>query len=274
MEKVDFTIPGMEENTYDVDTVHVALGKLRAEAFNDSVGDLKGYDCPKCKNRGVFAQAREDGSLNMIRCSCNTMRTYLRRLEVSGLRDALDRYTFDTYETLEPWQKTLKETVERYAKNPRGWLLIGGQSGCGKTHLCTAVCTELIKEGKDVVYMPWREEVEKMKDFRISGDAKAKLKGFFMNAPILYIDDLFKCGRAADGSYNPSGFDVGVAYDIINYRWAKQLPTIISTERSTDELVAIDEATGSRIAELAGDYRLYITKKPGRNYRLRNETNL
>ena len=124
-----------------------------------------------------------------------------------------------------------------------------------------------------MVYMPWREEVEKLKDYTKSGEDRARLKAFFMTAPVLFIDDLYKCGRTADGTYTPSGADIGIAFDIINYRWANYLPTIISTERSSDELVAIDEATGSRIAERAGGHRIYIAKKTGRNYRLRNETN-
>ncbi len=274
MEKMNFKIPGTGEQAQDLDRAQVELGRLRAAKFNSESGNLPGPDCPKCNRKGVIAVARADGSLYSLPCSCAPTRAYVRRMETSGLRDVLNRFTFETYQAVEPWQKDLKEKAMNYANNPDGWLFIGGQSGCGKTHLCTAVCNELLRLGGHVVYMPWREEVEKLKDYSISGEARAQLKSLFMNAPVLFIDDLYKCGRAADGTYTPSGADVGIAYDIINYRWAQHLPTIISTERSTDELVAIDEATGSRIAERAGRNRIYVTKKPGRNYRLRTEVNI
>ena len=272
MEKLEFNGPGMAAPSEQRSPaeLHVALGKIRADKFNSMQGNLVGHDCPKCKNKGTIASVRIDGSIAVAPCSCTPVRAYINRMEASGMRDVLQRFTFDTYQDVETWQKHLKQRVKEYADAPKGWLLVCGQSGSGKTHLCTAVCNELLLRGEKVVYMPWREEVEKLKDYSKSTEDRAQLKAFFMNAPVLFIDDLYKCGRSADGTCTPSGADVGIAFDIINYRWAKHLPTIISTERSTEELVAIDEATGSRIVERAGSHRLYVTKKPGRNYRLRS----
>lgn len=83
----------------------------------------------------------------------------------------------------------------------------------------------------------------------------------------MYIDDLFKVGRAADGTSNPTGADVSLAFEIINYRYVNHLPTIVSTEKSPQELVGIDEATGSRIIELAGGNVYSIGRDQRRNYR-------
>ena len=91
----------------------------------------------------------------------------------------------------------------------------------------------------------------------------------YQNAPILFIDDLFKVSKAADGSCIPPVADVNIAFDILNYRYTKRLTTIISTERSPAELVEIAEATGGRIVEMAQGNTYCIEKKPGRNYRLR-----
>ncbi len=47
------------------------------------------------------------------------------------------------------------------------------------------------------------------------------------------------------------------------------LPTIISTEKTPQELVEIDEATGSRIIEVAGGNVYSIGRDQKRNFRLR-----
>ena len=106
----------------------------------------------------------------------------------------------------------------------------------------------------------------KSKDLSSQSDAFKK----YQEAPILYIDDLFKCRRTSDGGYSLSDADVNMTLDLIDYRYTKRLATIISTELSPSELTEIDEATGGRIVEMAGLHTYSIEKKPGRNYRLRN----
>jgi DNA replication protein DnaC len=63
---------------------------------------------------------------------------------------------------------------------------------------------------------------------------------------------------------------VSIAFEIVNYRYNNHLPTIVSTEKTPEELLVIDEATASRIIERAKAYTLNITRNPNRNYRLRN----
>ena len=106
----------------------------------------------------------------------------------------------------------------------------------------------------------------KSKDYSSQSDAFKK----YQEAPILYIDDLFKCRRTSDGGYSLSDADVNLTLDLIDYRYTKRLTTIISTELSPAELTEIDEAIGGRIVEMAGLHTYSIEKKPGRNYRLRN----
>ena len=62
---------------------------------------------------------------------------------------------------------------------------------------------------------------------------------------------------------------MGLAFEIFNYRYNNRLSTIISTEKTPQELVEIDEATGSRIAEMCGKNIYAIRRDPKRNYRLR-----
>ena len=94
----------------------------------------------------------------------------------------------------------------------------------------------------------------------------------YKTAPVLYIDDLFKTGRTGDTAGHPTSADIGIAFEIINYRYCNHLPTVISTEMTTEELLSVDEATGSRIIEMAGANVFSIARDMDRKYRLRGIT--
>jgi DNA replication protein DnaC len=162
----------------------------------------------------------------------------------------------------------------QYAKHPEGWFFIGGQSGAGKTHICTAICREFLMEGKEVKYMLWRDDVVKLKN-AVTDPEYESLVEKYKRVEVLYIDDLFKTGTAADGTrQRPTGADINVAFEILNFRYNDpKLLTIISSECTIDSIIDIDEATGGRIFEKA---KSSFSLKPdrSRNYRLRGVTEL
>jgi DNA replication protein DnaC len=263
MEKLNLNPHGQSVQSFDP----VEYDRIRIDSYNKTKGDLIGYDCPKCLNRGRYAVPKEGGGMSFVDCDCLKIRRCVQKMEASGLREVIKSYTFDAYHDEEPWQKAIKCGAVDYANKVEGWLLFCGQSGSGKTHLCTAVCRHLLMAGEEVRYMPWRQDIRELKSMESTNQVEALKK--LQTAPILFIDDLFKTGRAADGSCNPTAADVNLAFDIINYRYTKRLPTVISTERSPAELVDIDEAVGGRIVEMAQGHTYCIEKKQGRNYRLR-----
>ena len=85
--------------------------------------------------------------------------------------------------------------------------------------------------------MPWRDDVAKLKALSLDNAEREKLIADLKNAQILYIDDLFKTGKALDGSSNPTNADISIAFEIINYRYINHLPTIVSTEKTPQELL-------------------------------------
>lgn len=198
----------------------------------------------------------------------------------SGLKNIIRDYTFDKFQTPEPWQETLKAAAMDYAKNPSGWFALCGQSGCGKTHLCTAICRELLLEGREVVYMLWRDEIGKIKqaarmsEFDGETVELRRILDKYKTAKVLYIDDLFKTGKTAENAtQRPTAADINYAFEILNYRYNNpELLTILSTELTEDELLDIDEAIGGRIYERAKAYS--IGKDRGKNYRVRNTRRL
>lgn len=250
--------------------------QFKVDGLNDMEGNRDaedGYNCKICKNKGYVFKVVEypDGSFSHVcaDCKCAEIRRSIMRMKRSGLKDIIKDYTFDKFDAVEPWQKTMKAAAMEYAKNKEGWLYFGGQSGCGKTHLCTGVCRELLLDGKQVVYMMWRDDIAKIKGLATYPEERQQMIDQFKKAEVLYIDDLFKTGRNADGSEpKPTAADINAAFEIINYRYNNPaLLTIISSELSEDELLDIDEAVGGRIFERSNS--ISIAKDRSRNYRIR-----
>ena len=252
------------------------IEQRKVELYNAEEGDLHetdGYTCPICKNKGHIGLLSEYPAgcwtMDYRECKCMDVRRSIKRMKKSGLKNIIKDYTFDKFIAEESWQKAIKDAAVEYAKNPEGWFFLGGQSGAGKTHLCTAICRELLLSGKRVRYMLWRDDVVKLKGAVTESDEYTKLIDEYKNTEVLYIDDLFKTGKAADNTIQkPTGADVNVAFEIINYRYNNPaLLTIISSELSQDELIDIDEAIGGRIYEKATAFS--IGKNRERNYRIR-----
>ena len=179
-------------------------------------------------------------------------RKSLRLLRRSGLEDLVRDSTFKAYETPDEFTRRAKETALDYVQHGEDkWFYISGHPGCGKTHLCTAICRRLLGQNIPVRYFLWREDGPKLKTM-VNNDADAydRLMGEFINVPVLYIDDFFK-GKVTDA-------DMNLAFALINARYnrRRKTRTIFSSERSIAEIRKLDEAFGGRIAERADGYIL------------------
>lgn len=255
--------------------------QFKVDGLNATEGNRHeedGYHCNICKNKGYVIKLveDEDGSFHQVcsDCKCVEIRNSIMRMKRSGLKDIIKDYTFDKFEDTEPWQKAIKGAAAEYAKNPEGWFFLGGQSGSGKTHLCTAICREFLLAGKRVRYMLWRDDIVRIKGAVTDSEEYSKVIDQFKTVDVLYIDDLFKTGKTADNSIQkPTGADINVAFEIINYRYNNpSLLTIISSELTEDELLDIDEAIGGRIYERAKAFT--IGKSRDRNYRIKKAVSL
>lgn len=262
---MNFQLQGVSGQFFDP----AALGKMKADTINASAGDLTGFDCPKCRNRGSVAVPREDGSIFIRECGCMKIRRCIWEMEKSGLKNIIKEKTFDSFHAEEAWQATIRQGAAAYAAQPEGWLLLCGQSGSGKTHLCTAVCRQRLLAGDEVRYMPWRDTAAELKAMSLDSEQRQQTILELKRAQMLYIDDLFKTGRGPDGSSNPTGADIGIAFELLNYRYNNHLLTVISTEKTPEELIRIDEATGGRIVEMAKGRTYSIGQDQKKNYRLR-----
>lgn len=255
--------------------------KRNAETFNASSGSLNEqdeYNCDICHNKGLIMKAyqQESGlwSTACRECKCMDVRRSIKKMNRSGLKNIIRDYTFSKFVVADPWQQTLKEAAEAYAQKPEGWFFIGGQSGAGKTHLCTAICREFLLAGTSVKYMLWRDDIVKLKNALGEPAQYDALMTEYKTVEVLYIDDLFKTGKGADGAkQRPTSADINIAFEILNFRYNNsKLLTVISSECTINDILDIDEATGGRIFEKAKAFSLKPDK--AKNYRLKGVTEL
>lgn len=256
----------LETSSEPLDPLEYA--RTRAEWFNRVPGTLTGWDCPKCLNRGQVMTVRDDGTSIVQECGCMTTRRSIRRLEASGLKNLVSSCRFEAFQTPEPWQAKAKQAAQEYAANPMGrWFLAAGNAGSGKTHLCVAICRELMLRGMDTRYLLWRDDGMQIKAAVREREEYAKLVEPLKTVSVLYIDDFFKCGR----NEQPTTADVNLAFEVLNARYIRpDLLTIISTERTFPELLEIDQALGSRIFERSrtSNISMHGVEK---NWRLRSD---
>lgn len=232
----------------------LAAAKLRASRYNRVPGQLTGYDCPKCLNRGQTMVVHDDGTTAVRPCECMAIRNSLRRIERSGMKELVERCSLENYEAVEPWQKRAKELALEYIAAPAGhWFFLSGQPGSGKTHLCTAICKELMFLGTETLYTVWPNTVQRLSAIVTLPDEYEKAMKELITVPLLYLDDFLKVG----GGQRPTTGDLKRAFEVLNMRYLNpQLLTIISTERTIPSILKLDEALGSRIKERCGKYEL------------------
>lgn len=238
--------------------------------LNALEGDLKGYDCRLCRNKGVRYVVKE-GYVVAQECKCVPARETIVRIRKSGLESVLRTNTFESYLAQEPWQVRIKQEALRFLSDHTGkWFFIGGQAGAGKTHICTALVGQLIHKGYSAKYMLWKDESSKLKRVMHEGTQYERLLQELKSVPVLYIDDFFKTSVNSDGrKAQPTQGDINLAFEILNYRYNQDRITIISSEMTIKEIIACDEAVGSRIFQKTHPYSLNLSKDKAKNQRLK-----
>lgn len=179
-------------------------------------------------------------------CKCENKRNNLKRIHNSGLEETINNLTFDTYKTFS--NKTIdikKLAVEYISQEQYKFFFIGGKSGTGKTHICTAICKNMMDKNKNVIYISCIELLAELKSLANDRSYEAEILKY-KNIDVLYIDDMFK-GHTTQA-------DVKHMFILIDYRYRKSLITIISSEMNINQICEIDQAIGGRIGERASQF--------------------
>lgn len=228
-------------------------------------------ECQLCDKDGYIHELRKVEGYNyplefakVCPCGKNARLKFNSKINRLGLGNNFKNKTFVNFETFTEELKEKKQKCIEYATNyskmqfeKKNSIYISGNVGAGKTHLATAISNRLLQQGIDVEYFEYRERITKIKQVLTDNKEYNNLTKC-KEIKVLFIDDLFK-GKISES-------DINIMYEIINYRYQMNLATIITSEKSLIDVLKIDSAIGSRIAEMCCKT---LTIK-AENYRLKN----
>jgi len=210
--------------------------------------------CDKCEGGFLIDEWREAMKQGCTtsgprECDCVEMARNKKRLRDSGLEQLAARCTFDSYAAEHQWQAAVKNKALDYLRDYKSKsFFISGQSGSGKTHVCTAISNEIMKNRGRLKYFQWVKDGTRLKQIVNEPALYEKEIEALVDMPFLYMDDLFK--------QEVTAADIRLVYEIINGRYIADRPTIISSERNLAFLRKVrggdGEAIAGRIYEACG----------------------
>ena len=221
------------------------------------------YRCNKCRDMMFIMQ--DDGTAKP--CECRAIRIAEDKLKASGVSEEFRKMRFENFdyskskETMIAYStaKSYSNKFEELRVARKNSIMFCGQVGSGKTHLAMSIANILLDKGIGVIYMPYRSSITNLKQSITDEENYQKEVNIYKNAQVLMIDDLFK-GKITES-------DINIIYEVLDYRYFKSFPVIVTTEKSVEELLKIDEAIGSRLYEMSKSHLISL-KGEKLNYRI------
>lgn len=213
-----------------------------------------------CETHGEYQSHKElDGKSVCINPMCPLCAAELRVKSIMGKSGVQKRFlscSLDNYEVTRQDQhdviKFLRVYSSRFseAKENGKSFVLSGSVGTGKTHLACAVANEIARKGYIPYFATVSDIVKKVKSTWVKGSDKTEDQVIkeFAQIDLLIIDEV---GATAENEH-----DDRIIFDIINDRYAEQLPTICLTNLDRDRFT---ERMGERIADRIGHGGNFIT---------------
>lgn len=190
------------------------------------------YECDICG---------DTGTVEYRMCKCMIKKLVEAGLESSGMRDLVEKQTFENFdlsyykgEAL-PRMKAILNIVKNYADTyeaeTAGNMLMMGNTGLGKTHLSSAMGGVIIEKGNDVYYTTATGMFSDFEMSRFGNSASVDATGEtekYYTCDLLIIDDL--------GTETVNQFTTSCLYDVINSRLNRKKSTVINTNFTRDEM--------------------------------------
>jgi DNA replication protein DnaC len=244
-------------------------GKIDPDA-PDQRHDLPGDpNCKICAGVGYLRQDVPVGHPNfgkLLVCPCRQgqldQRIHKRLFALSSLNE-LSHLTFDNFKSRgrvgsrAAQAESLEQAYNQariFAENRKGWLLLSGRFGCGKTHLAAAVANFSVDLGVPTLFLTVPDLLDTL---RFSYDnPEATFESRFdeiRNAPLLVMDDF--------GTQNATEWAQEKLFQILNYRYINRLPLVVTTNLMLEEMEPRirsrleDPEIVTRVNIIAPDYR-------------------
>lgn len=168
-----------------------------------------------------------------------------RRSGVDQFQSELSSLNLHSHQTFETFELRAQELTaaeyenlqravalaEAYAESPKGWLVLLGTFGCGKTHLAAAIANRQIALGRDT---PMFVVVPDLLDHLRAAFSPTSLVSYdkrfdeVRTTPLLILDDL--------GTESATPWAREKLFQLLNYRYVAQLPTVITSSDPIDKI--------------------------------------
>jgi len=234
-------------------------------------GTPPGYTCSICRDVGFVRRDVPLGHPDFgkaHRCRCQVQdpaarqADYQHRLALSGLPVGLRRCTLDAFRPVAGAAAGLTAAREFLATLEHGgdplWLAVSGGLGCGKTHLLAGI-TQAALLRQPVV---WLSLPQWLSDCRVNDfEHEHALTITAQQTPVLVLDEF--------GSQRATDWTLAKVEQLVDYRYARRLPTVLAITATPEELATWSPRIASRLGDhslvravvlTGGDYRARLTR--------------
>ena len=249
------------------DSLKLAASKINTEPYEEKIKNLReeknkllilnGYKTDYMDLKYHHDLCKDTGFVGTKPCSCRLNLIIEDNYEKSGLRAAINRENFSTFNydlfsknpymnyQVSPYRNIvdivndIKHFIDNFDKQT-GNIYIWGDVGRGKTFLINSIAKDLLDRNYSVVYMTSTKLFKFLNDYYWAfEDRRENLENQYeiiFDCDLLIIDDL--------GAETHRSTDQSNLFDVVNERMNKGLPIILSSNLGE---AMIGEIYGSRV---------------------------
>ncbi|WP_165856751.1 ATP-binding protein [Marinobacter sp. JSM 1782161] len=230
------------------DFVDVLYRRRSADGNSESHG---WGGCPECAKSRLEERREDDEQNRLAEVARDRINHYQGH---AGIWPKFEHARFENYRPVNEKAARHLATIQEYGRIISGrdhggrCLILTGNVGAGKTHLCCALLRMVINEtAQPCFYINFDELITSFRETfdRDSGVKERDLLQRFSKYRLLVIDEV--------GMQSFSDFELTVAYKVINARYLQNLPTVLGTNMPANNLKkGIGERAVDRMRENGG----------------------